>query len=180
MMAVSVCCCGAEGDELQAARAARDWAYKLQSLASNRECFAEGKRWALLLTISTCFQSNIPVPAWAKAAFIEATDRGWGLRGGLKRPIWNEVFGKPPRTKGQHDRYQRDVTAPLEIYRLVRAAKQRRVAINDDLFQEVGSRFNLSSTQAKKLYAAERDFRKAYDAILGDGPPPPIPGKPSA
>ena len=59
-------------------------------------------------------------------------------------------------TKGQQDRYERDCSAPYEIYYEVLAAKRSGRTVDDDLFRKVGSKFNLSSTETKKHYAAAR------------------------
>jgi hypothetical protein len=106
---------------------------------------------ALLHAIFLSFQHEVEVPGWAQKAFRRAYVKG--LHGSMRTRSWNEVFGRPPRTKAQMDRYLRDLKAPKEIWIAVAEAKDRGEPIDNDLFEKVGGKFGLSSTETKKHYA---------------------------
>jgi hypothetical protein len=129
----------------------------LHRLDTFEEGYNTGTKPELLLyAMWLCIVNDIPLPDWVKKAFLEAY--GKGCNGKLRSMSWNEVFGRPPRTKQQCDRFNRDHTALPEIWRLVAEAKRDRVPIDNELFRKIGGRFGLSSTAIKKLYAVARDI----------------------
>ena len=129
----------------------------LNRLDELEEDYNTGTKPGILLgAMWLCIINDIPLPDWVKKAFLEAYEKG--CNGKLRSMSWNEVFGRPPRTKQQCDRFNRDHTALPEIWRLVAEAKRDRVPIDDELFKKIGGRFGLSSTGVKKLYAVARSI----------------------
>jgi hypothetical protein len=84
---------------------------------------------APLHVLFVCLLRDLPVPKWARDAFVKAYSEG--LHGRLKSRSWNEVFGRPPRTKAQMDRFMRDITAPKEIWMAVAEAKDQGEPIDN-------------------------------------------------
>ena len=110
-----------------------------------------GDAGAVLHAIFLCFQHAVVIPEWAQNAFRRAYVKG--LHGAMQTRSWNEVFGRPPRTKAQMQRFMRDLIAPKEIWCAVAEAKDRGEPIDNALFERVGVKFRLSSTETKKRYA---------------------------
>ena len=95
--------------------------HALHRLDSFEEGYNTGTKPNLLLyAMWLCIKNDIPLPDWVKKAFLEAYEKG--CNGKLRSMSWNEVFGRPPRTKQQCDRFNRDYMALPEIWRLVVAA----------------------------------------------------------
>jgi hypothetical protein len=131
--------------------------YALQRLDAVEEGYNTGTKPDLLLyAMCLCIKNDIPLSDWVKKAFLEAYEKG--CNGKLRSMSWNEVFGRPPRTKQQCDRLNRDHAALPEIWRLVAEAKRDRVPIDNELFKKIGGPFGLSSTGVKELYTVARSI----------------------
>jgi hypothetical protein len=71
----------------------------MHSLDALRDQFEAGDRGALLAAIRECARCDIPLPAWAAVAYIEAYERVLNLD--VNEVAWDAVFGKPYLT-GTH------------------------------------------------------------------------------
>jgi hypothetical protein len=114
-----------------------------------------GDAGAVLHAIFLCFQHADVIPEWAQNAFRRAYVKG--LHGAMQTRSWNEVFGRPPRTKAQMQRFMRDLIAPKEIWCAVAEAKDRGEPIDNALFEKVGVKFRLDQKALRTLVQADRE-----------------------
>jgi hypothetical protein len=123
----------------------------------HRVNFENGDKRALLDVILACARKDLPLPAWANAAFGEAFWRS--RRGKLKS--WNEVFGKPYPGKSRKGAATeaRGIDIWLEINRLHHHEGR---AIDEGLFELVGKKLGVGrrSTVSRLYWRFERAIRK--------------------
>jgi hypothetical protein len=109
------------------------------------QAFAQsGNPLSALYVIDLCFEHDIEVPGWAKAAFGRAiSEVAYG------KATWDSVFGRPP-TSGKVWRFHRD----LELVPLMRAVRDANRPIDDSLLADIGKGLHIpiGPGTAKKLY----------------------------
>jgi hypothetical protein len=116
--------------------------------------FATGKHPEVVLhCISCCFGANVPVPEWAQREFRRLH---WeGQRGWLRS--WDKAFGRPS-TERKFYRSEGEAQWTRMITKRVAEAKQSGVAIDDELFEQIGLELRVGGkTRAKKLYRRGRN-----------------------
>jgi hypothetical protein len=109
--------------------------------------FAAGDKSALLLTMTTCANMELPVPRWVTAAL-------WDIHTNPPKS-WDDVFGPPPLPKGKRaaDAQRHRQLRPL-IHFAVGEAQGMGRKIDDELFADVGKKFEISGATAKRIYYA--------------------------
>jgi hypothetical protein len=106
--------------------------------------FLAGDKSALLGTVATCLQLGIPVPDWARNALWEVYNN---------RPkSWDQAFGPPiPKGKSATATY-RDRSLQSKIVLDIGHSER---PIDQELFDEIGKRYNVSGAMAKRLYYSQ-------------------------
>ena len=132
-------------------------AYKSWCLAMSAQCedpleaarlqFAAGDKSALLLTMTTCANMGLPVPRWVASALLDIHTN--------PPKSWDDVFGPPllPKGKRAADAQRHRKLKPL-IWFAVGEAQGTGRKIDDELFADVGKRFEISGATAKQIYYA--------------------------
>jgi hypothetical protein len=111
-----------------------------------------GEPGAAIYAIWLCsFHDDMQPPAWALKEFRR--QYAMGLHGKLRS--WDDVFGRPPRTKVQMERYARHLALMPKVWAEVASAKDGGRPINNELFKEIGAKLRVgSSTLTSRLYSA--------------------------
>lgn len=126
----------------------------LKKLDQLEACFADGDEFALMDAIHECAQHELLLPDWAARAYL----KGFYAVVNARSKSWDEVFGSPypPHTKLHNVRTNRVNGA--KIYSLVNQIQMRepKTSIDRGLFDRVGEMFNVSGSQAEKLYYKEK------------------------
>jgi len=109
--------------------------------------FAAGDKSVLLLTMTTCANMGLPVPRWVASALLDIHTN--------PPKSWDDVFGPPllPKGKRAADAQRHRQLKPL-IQFAVREAQGTGRKIDDELFADVGKRFEISGATAKRIYYA--------------------------
>lgn len=120
-----------------------------RSLDQLRSEHVDGSPFALLVAIERCAVHGVPLPDWAAAAFSDACTK-------IRRheaASWDEALGIP-HPKGQHvnDRSRARLSKRLVVYERVRKLGRLGKSITDDLFEEVGLEFGVSTAVCKNMY----------------------------
>jgi hypothetical protein len=124
--------------------------------------FHNGDKHVLLSVIAQCVLLKLPVPDWARSAFLDA----W-----VSQPkSWDDVFGRPlPKGKSstiarKHDEKEDGIVVDVGT---------AKAPIDEDLFKKVGKKYNISGATAKRIYyAADRAlilFQHAFYKKLHQG-----------
>jgi len=114
--------------------------------------FREGNKSVLLQILFTHIGMDLPIPKWAKDAFIYAY---------INQPEhWDDIFGRPEGPK-----LKEELLAYLEGTRL---RAQGRAIGNDGFFDDIGKKIRKSGGTAKRRYYTEgkEDFERVY-ALAG-------------
>jgi hypothetical protein len=119
------------------------------------ENFRAGNDPGALSAVHTLVGLGLPIPDWARIAFVQACQRGFS--GELRGRSWNEVFGQP-RTKKQYAKLMADTLAGYQVWNLVQEAKASGEPW-DDLWAEIGDKLGKGVTRVKELYAIGRLYR---------------------
>ncbi len=113
-----------------------------------REFFVKGNKWALMQAIYACASSGRALPKWAAEAYMQAFEE---VRT-AKVKSWDDVFGKT--WQKHHKAVNRRVTTMWPLFNEVRGMKAHKpsLAIDEDLFEEVGKLFGIGKTLASEYY----------------------------
>jgi hypothetical protein len=106
-----------------------------------------GDKKALIRTIAICSRFNVKLPAWVRAAIVEA----W-----LSPPrSWDDVFGRP-YAKGESvpaERRRRRIG--VAVIGRVRELNSQNEPIGTALFEKVGKEFCVSASTIRDIYYDE-------------------------
>jgi hypothetical protein len=139
-------------DVVEAFKPMHQWE-ALRAFDTLQVVYEAGDDFALFETISLCAMTDLPLPLWASYAFL----RGYRALVQYKVGTWEEAFGPAPaKGKHLHDARQRWELRP-RVWESVRRRKTEGQAIDDLLFEDVGSEFGIGKTLTKRLYY---DFQK--------------------
>jgi hypothetical protein len=122
-------------------------AIKLAPLWENSERrYRAGDKNALLATITLCVFFGILVPYWARNALFDIVDN--------PPKSWDDAFGAPlPKGKSssaarRHREVEFDIVLDVET---------AGAPIDEDLFERVGKKYNVSGGTAKRIYYGVKD-----------------------
>lgn len=121
-----------------------------QELIALGQAFEAGDKWSLMLAIRKCANHDMPLPEWARSAYIAAFDTVLNARS----KSWDEVFGMP-YPKGQHlAAIRKKRTLRYAVCNEIKTIRKMEpgTAIDEGLFERVGSKFNIGKTLAADLY----------------------------
>jgi hypothetical protein len=122
----------------------------------HRVNFENGDKRALLDVIMACADKQLPLPAWATAAFHDAF---WRSRKG-KLKSWNEVFGKPypGKTRKGTATESRSTEVWIEVNRLHHFEGR---TLDEGLFEYVGKKLGVGrkSTVSRLYWRTDRRMR---------------------
>jgi len=121
----------------------------LERLAQGAEQrFREGNKSLLLETLCIHIGLDLPIPKWAKHAFLSAC---------ISQPKhWDDVFGRPEGP-------QKTVEL-LAYFEGIRLRAQGRPIGNDGFFDDLGEKLGKSGGTAKRRYYSKH--KKDYDEIF--------------
>jgi len=109
----------------------------------------DGSGFVVLAAVRVCANHALVMPEWVAQAFINSYDKVLNARAGS----WDDAFGRP-YPKGKHlNTARRSRVLPIAVYlegKRILADKQS--TIDDDFFEDLGSKFGLSKTIANEMY----------------------------
>lgn len=112
----------------------------------------DGHKLALMIAVYECMccSHDILPPVWVVEAFTVGVEKVWEGEAGS----WDEAFGRPYGKGVRTSRIGRVRRERGEVYRAVSEARQRKPdrPLDDGLFEEVGAKFGMGKTRARKLY----------------------------
>jgi hypothetical protein len=117
--------------------------------------FFAGDKRALFEALVICIGWAIHLPLWVEDEFLAAIHS-------LPKS-WDDVFGRPlPKgTSTKKARLWREIQLPL--YLRVRELHARGDPIDDDLFERVGKKFEISGSTAKRIYYSGMSRGQSYE-----------------
>jgi hypothetical protein len=116
---------------------------------------SEGDGTAALQALHVAYKLEEPIPEWAIRALSEICLKGiWG-----EVDSWDDLFGKP-NTKGQWQRFRRDMDNAVKVWNLVAEAKARGEPIDNGLMETIGKDEGLGGkNKVWELYAIASKWR---------------------
>jgi hypothetical protein len=131
-------------------------------LKNSERLFRNGRKSTLLGVIAICALLKIPMPDWARSAFLDAYTN--------PPKSWDDAFGRPlPKGKSaaivrKHREKECDIVVDVGT---------AKAPIDEGLFKRVGKKYNISAATAKRIYyAADRSqilFQHAFYKKLYQG-----------
>jgi len=125
------------------------WA-ALQDLKQLEEMFNRGNGGALMRAICECARCDLPLPDWAANAYLRAYYKVVGC----EEKSWDAVFGKPYRKGINLNALKKKRELKFEVFNTIIGVVKRDpgTAIDSQLFEEVGKKFNIGKTLAEEYY----------------------------
>lgn len=122
----------------------------LNEIEQLRRQFEMGDEFALLQAVAKCAQHGLLMPPWLSEKYLQQYRKVVHAHVGT----WDEAFGRP-YPKGKHIaklRQRRDLR--FVVYNEIRARLHAapETAIDDALFESVGSNFQIKKTLCNELY----------------------------
>lgn len=125
------------------------WA-ALQDLKQSEEKFNKGDGWALMRAICACARCSLPLPDWAAKAYLRAYYKVVGC----EEKSWDAVFGEPYPKGTNLNALKKKRELKFEVFNTIIDAVKRDpgTAIDSQLFEDVGKKFNIGKTLAEEYY----------------------------
>lgn len=116
----------------------------------------KGDKTALLRMIVYCARYSWQVPDWARCALLEVYESA--QIGNIKS--WDDAFGHP-LPKGRQQRGVQTASRKWEVWCKVRDLHEEGLAIDNELFELVGTKLGISGSTVAELYRqVERPMRR--------------------
>lgn len=124
----------------------------LQNIKQFEEAFNKGKGWALMLAICDCARCNLPLPDWVAKGYLRAYYKVvW-----CEEKSWDAVFGKPyPKGTNLKALKKKRELKTAVWNTIINIVKTSDTAIDSQLFERVGNKFNIGKTLAEEYYREE-------------------------
>jgi hypothetical protein len=122
--------------------------YAIRELEALKDKFNSGENSALLDAIFICARGIIPLPDWVADNYVERYKKI------LKFEVrtLDDAFGSPLDKGANLNALNKKKNIALNIWSSVLIAAESGTAIDDELFEEVGKKYNVGKTLAKEYY----------------------------
>jgi hypothetical protein len=138
-----------------------EW-HTARHLLELRARFEAGDKGVILRAVAECARMDKVMPEWLVQAFLTA----WRDVIHYKAKSWDEVFGRA-HPKGMNLRAARKKwTLKYAVQNAVNEESKKGRSINDELFAEIGKRFNIGVTLAKEYNAERMTLPREVRALL--------------
>lgn len=139
------------------------WSYWRLVEIDARACYESGDRAALIFAIECCATFELPLPGWTSPLVVDAC-RAWRR---FEARTLDEAFGVERPSGFRLVEAGAKASLAFEVFQLLWAAKKNGDAIDQDLFEEIAEKLNVSASSAKRAYYSEQNslFRKFVNQL---------------